>query len=205
MKHKKAFLTVLAVLCLILATFLVAAKDWQTAQGVAAKVTRLQIIANSDSEEDQQVKLLVRDRITTWIRDLTESITDPLEARQILRKNLSQIQTIASETVYANGFSYPVRVVMEETEYPFRNYGSFALPEGNYLALRVKLGDAEGKNWWCVAFPSLCEPYAEVPVSCLSEGEVELIEGEMPEVRFFLLECFQRVLQKHFTPEASVV
>jgi len=204
MKHKNALLTAAAVLCLILATFFMAAKDWQTAQNVAAKVTRLQIIGNSDSEEDQQVKLLVRDRVTAWLSELTADITDPQEARAILRANLPQIETIAAETVAENGFFYPVQAVMEETEYPFRNYGSFALPEGNYLALRIKLGNAGGKNWWCVAFPGLCEPYAEIEDACLEEEERNLIEGEMPEVRFFLLECFQRVMQKHFIPESSV-
>lgn len=201
MKHKNALLTETALLCLILATYLLAAKDWQTAQGVAAKVTRLQIIGNTDSEEDQRVKLLVRDRVTSWINELTENITDPQEARTVLRANLPQIEKIAAETVTANGFFYPVQAVMEETEYPFRNYGNFALPEGNYLALRIKLGKAEGKNWWCVAFPGLCEPYAEIDDGCLSREERKLIEGERPEVRFFLLECFQRLMQKHFMPE----
>lgn len=169
-----------------------------TAGSVSEKLTRLQIVAHSDSEEDQEIKRAVRDRVQARVRLVTAECTDKRAAEAALREALAQIEAEAQETVYASGRVYPARARLERVEYPFRDYGSFALPAGEYTALRVILGDGEGQNWWCVAFPALCEPLAEAELgerargAGFSERELAFIRSDGARARFFLLELFEK-------------
>ena len=113
-------------------------------------VLRLHILANSDSESDQQLKLRVRDRVLVLAEDILRQSGDMEEARQRLTEALPRLQQTAAEEIAAQGSRYTVSARLEETEFPTREYDGFALPSGEYLALRVVIGEGAGKNWWGV-------------------------------------------------------
>lgn len=183
MKHRKLKLFEIA-LFIGLAAFLVSgALALGTQQNLADKVVRLHVLANSDSEEDQALKLLVRDRVLERTEELLESAPDRETAETLLRSTLPELERLATEEIQANGYSYPASVELTETAFPTREYDGFTLPAGRYLALRVIIGQGAGKNWWCVVFPPLCTAAsADVPASALaaglSEDEIGLITEE---------------------------
>lgn len=119
-------------------------------------VLRLHVLANSDSEEDQALKLKVRDAVLEVTAPLLADATDRDNAEAIIRAHMSDIQLAAEAVVAENGSDQAVTVMLDMEDYPTRNYESCAFPAGEYLSLRVCLGDAEGQNWWCVLFPPLC-------------------------------------------------
>lgn len=125
-------------------------------QTLSDRVVRLHILANSDSEEDQALKLQVRDVVLARASELLEQTHDRTEAETVLRSALPELQTLASEKIAEEGYSYGVTAELAETEFPTREYGDFSLPAGEYLALRVVIGSGAGHNWWCVVFPPLC-------------------------------------------------
>ena len=140
--------------------------------GIYDNVIRLHVLANSDSEGDQALKLKVRDAVLAQTRGLLEGVEDKESAERIVRASLPQIKAAAERTVLAEGSDATVSVSLTREEYPRRTYESVALPAGEYLSLQVKLGDAQGKNWWCVLFPPLClsAATADKETTCLSAG-----------------------------------
>ena len=145
------------ILLLFLAAFLASgAMALQTGQELSDKVVRLHVLANSDSEEDQALKLKVRDRILAYAEPLLAGAADRREAEALLRGRVLELERIAAEEIQANGYDYSVAIELEDTVFPTREYEGFALPAGNYTALRVTIGEGKGQNWWCVAFPPLC-------------------------------------------------
>lgn len=154
-----------------------------TQNRLADKVVRLHVLANSDSEEDQALKLRVRDVVLERATDILEQSADRREAESRLRGQLLELERIAAAEIAAEGYDYPVAVNLEDTEFPTKEYDGFTLPAGEYLALRVIIGEGRGQNWWCVVFPPLCTAAsADVPASALaagfSEEEVSLITEE---------------------------
>ena len=125
-------------------------------QEIYDNVVRLHVLANSDSEEDQALKLTVRDAILAESGELFEHCAAKEEAVRTVEQNMERIQRIAEETVRNEGYDYAVTVTLGEEEYPTRVYEAMAFPAGSYLSLRVLIGEGEGQNWWCVLFPPLC-------------------------------------------------
>ena len=124
-------------------------------------VLRLHILANSDSEADQQLKLKVRDRIlevTSGYFSESDSLEDAI---CIAKSNISKITAAAQETINASGYDYKVNASIEENYFDNRVYEDFTLPAGVYNSLTVRIGKAEGHNWWCVVFPGVCLPAAQ--------------------------------------------
>ena len=155
----------------------------RTQDELADKVVRLHVLANSDSEEDQALKLKVRDVVLERATAILEQSADRREAESRLRGELLELERIAAEEIAAEGYNYPVTVELENTDFPTKKYDGFTLPAGEYLALRVIIGEGQGQNWWCVVFPPLCTAAsADVPASALaagfSEEEVRLITEE---------------------------
>lgn len=147
---------------------------------IAENIIRLHVIANSDSEEDQALKLKVRDEILSGIRDSLIYADTPAIAGKILKKEKEMIAEIAAAKIRQEGYDYSVRVVLEERYFPAKSYGELTFPPGNYQALCIEIGAAEGKNWWCVLFPSLCfvdEMNAVVP----AESKTRLQDSLSPE------------------------
>ena len=142
-----------ALLLAVAAALLWGACTLQRQDALEQKVIRLHVIANSDSEADQALKLRVRDRLLVLTEDILRQSGDMEEARQRLAEALPRLQQTAAEEIAAQGSRYTVSAGLEETEFPTREYDGFALPSGEYLALRVVIGEGAGKNWWCVVFP----------------------------------------------------
>lgn len=159
-------------LLLALAGFLTSgALALQTEEALSDKVVRLHVLANSDSEEDQALKLKVRDRLLAYVEPLLESAPDRRAAEALLRGRLLELERVAREEIRAQGYAYPVSVELEDAAFPTREYEGFTLPAGKYLALRVFIGEGAGRNWWCVVFPPLCAAAAaEVPETALAAG-----------------------------------
>ena len=123
---------------------------------IYSSVLRLHVIANSNSDADQALKLKVRDSVLECASQLTKNCQSIAEAETIIKENGEVIRQSAQERVISEGYDYHVSVELGIEEYPTRNYASLCFPAGKYLSLRVKIGNAEGKNWWCVLFPPMC-------------------------------------------------
>ena len=171
----------------------------QTQDQLADKVVRLHVLANSDSEEDQALKLRVRDRVLERATELLEQSADRQEAEALLRGNLLELENLAAEEIAAAGYDYPVTAELTDTTFPTREYDGFTLPAGEYLALRIVIGEGAGQNWWCVVFPPLCTTAsADVPASALAAGltqeDVNLITEEPGSVlKFKTVELWERL------------
>ena len=163
---------------------------------IRSNVLRLHILANSDSAADQQLKLQVRDRIlreSVGIFDGCSELDDALTAAEA---QLDTLQAAAQETIYAAGYDYPVTLELDKQYFTTRQYDDVTLPAGIYTALRVKIGAAEGQNWWCVMFPMLCIPSAVDDSGLdlvLDEQQVDIVSSDGYEVRFKCVELFEQL------------
>ncbi len=127
---------------------------------IKSNVVRLHIIANSDSDLDQSLKLKVRDAILKETGELFDSNENYDTALSVCQENLSVFEEIADNVIKENGFSYKSEAEIGDTYFETRVYDTFTLPAGTYKSLNIRLGKAEGKNWWCVVFPAVCIPAA---------------------------------------------
>ncbi len=127
-----------------------------TEAALARSVIRFHVLANSDSLPDQELKLKVRDRIINEMNSMFDQGGDITSARRVIADNTDKIAEIAADEIQKNGYSYDVRVSLGKSDFPTKDYGSVVLPAGSYEALKVEIGNAQGKNWWCVLFPPLC-------------------------------------------------
>ena len=173
----------IALLLGVAVCLLSGARALHTQDELADKVVRLHVLANSDSEEDQALKLQVRAAVLDRAEDLLAQPSSRAEAEGKLRGQLLEFERLAEAVVREAGYDYEVTAELTDTEFPTREYEDFTLPAGEYLALRILIGDAAGRNWWCVVFPPLCTAAsADVPASALAAGftedEVRLITEE---------------------------
>lgn len=173
-------------------------------QTLAAKLIRLHVIANSDSEEDQKIKLRVRDAVLSEVDIITNGAKGVQQAAETIRESLPQIQKTAETALRKMEDESPVTVTLTKEPYHTRYYDTFTLPAGEYLSLRVQIGEAKGHNWWCVVFPSLCEAataeefYQSAEAAAFSDEEVdEITSGEHKYIlKFKTLELLQKLLSK---------
>ncbi len=180
---------------------LYAAESLLQQRQLAEKTIRLHVVANSDSAEDQAQKLRVRDAVLEEVSRLTSCCTDAEQAKQVLSDNLMLLTDAAQEVLAAENSSYTAEVTLTTEGFDTRYYDTFTLPAGEYPSLRVKIGAARGKNWWCVVFPSLCTAATSDAVEQCAEvggydsGETQLITGGEEEytIRFKTLEWLQKI------------
>lgn len=180
--------------------FLLAALVWcgtliSDRQRLNEELIRLHVVASSDSQEDQAVKLQVRDAVLASLSEAMENIADAELAKEYLRDHLAKIQKIAGEALRAAGCDDTVEVTLIEEGFAARDYGIFSLPAGVYSALRITIGDGQGENWWCVVFPDLCvaasgEEFADAAAGA---GFPDSLSGALMgepahEIRFFFLD-----------------
>ena len=169
-------------------------------------VFRLHVIANSDSEDDQNLKLKVRDNVLRYMNTLCSKTTSKEEAIEIATIHLNEFKEIALNTIKENGYNYNVDISIDNVFFPTKTYGDISLPEGYYDALRIKIGKAEGKNWWCVMFPPLCfvdvtsgvvpDESKQIMQNNLSDEEYSLIsDNESSDIKFkfSLIEFFKNI------------
>lgn len=170
---------------------------------IADSVFRLHVIANSDSDEDQNLKYIVRDKVIEYMSSISQNALSKEEVIEIAKANLDKIQAVATQTIRDNGYTYSVNVEVGNFSFPSKRYGDITLPPGYYDALRIKIGKAEGQNWWCVMFPPLCfvdvtsgvvpDESKEIMKENLSKEEFDLISKNSNEVKvkFKIVEVLQ--------------
>ncbi len=167
-----------------------------TCEGVRENVVRLHILANSDSEEDQALKLKVRDAILEASADWQETAATPEEALALAEERLPELQAVAQEVVAAEGYDYPVKAEVCRMYFTTRQYDTVTLPAGTYDAVRVSIGKAEGQNWWCVMYPPLCVGAAtdrKQATSLWTDSQQKLVQGgDRYVVKFKVVEWAQK-------------
>ena len=190
---------ILALALALAATAIVATALLREQQALSEKLIRLHVVANSDSEADQAVKLRVRDAVLAVTEPLMEGAEDPYAA---LSDALPEIESAAADCLAALGVSDHVAVTLGPEAYPTRVYESFSLPAGQYTSLRVTIGAGEGHNWWCVVFPSICfaatstDLESAAATAGFSDGEVQLItEPDSYQLKFKAMEWVEQLRQ----------
>lgn len=154
----KKIIIVLCTLLLIAGTTVFAdvRKLYKSQNAYSDKLIRFHVIANSDSPEDQELKLKVRDKIISEMNEKFVDISSIEETKQLVKNSLDEIKYIAEREVRERNKNYDVNVYFGNSSFPTKSYGGFTLPAGEYEAVKVVLGEGKGKNWWCVMFPPLC-------------------------------------------------
>ncbi len=164
-------------------------------QRLASGLIRLHVIAVSDEESEQALKLRVRDAVLRYLRPRLASAADAEAARELLEQVLPGVKAAAEQVSEGR----PVSVSLGPEDYPLRSYGGFRLPAGRYESLRVVLGDGAGHNWWCVVFPALClgAVEAEDLESALDEEDLALVtDGSGYAIRFWLVDAWGALMNR---------
>lgn len=226
-KYKKLFEIMSFILAVILCVFLYIGSGWiieeigcsakeyslaaeqkgktNLQESLAEEVLRFHVIANSDSKEDQEIKLLVKEAVVDYLEPLLNNVEDVKFAKEIIQRELENITLTAEKKLQELGAEYGARAELSKSLFPVKQYGDIVLPPGEYEALRVLIGKADGKNWWCIMFPQLCfvdSTYTMVPDESkeklklvLTEEEYQAILQEVPKitVRFKLWDWIMEV------------
>ena len=179
-RWKKWEIALLLALC---ATMVWGAWAVQRQDALARKMIRMHVIANSDSDADQTLKLQVRDKVLDYTTGILQRAKDMEDAQTQLRDALGRIENIAQREIVNRGYDYPVTAQLASTEFRLKEYDGFALPAGEYMALRLVIGEGAGQNWWCVVYPPLCTAAAtDLPQTAVAAGltgdDVSLITEE---------------------------
>ena len=145
----------------------------------------MHVLANSDSQEDQNLKYLVRDNILNYIQEISNGITSKSEIIEIIKSHSSEIHEIATKTIEENGYNYPVSISIGNFAFPTKKYGDITLPAGLYDAVRVEIGSAKGQNWWCVMFPPLC--FVDTTSGIVPENSKKLIQDNLSQEEYNLI------------------
>lgn len=152
---------------------------------ISESVFRLHVIANSDEIEDQELKLKVRDNVLSYMNTIAKNATNKEEAIQIANDHIDEFKQIALDTIHENGYDYSINVKIGNFSFPTKTYGDISLPSGFYDALRIEIGEAKGKNWWCVMFPPLC--FVDVSSGIVPEESKETMKNDLGQEEFTLV------------------
>lgn len=206
-KHIKNFF----IICILFISFvLVTATSYANSifNDLSTNIFRLHIIANSDSSEDQLLKLKIRDSIINYMKIANKNANSKEEIINFCKNNLDELKNIAIQVIKENGYEYDVNIEIGNFYFPTKDYANISLPAGNYDALRIKIGNATGKNWWCSLFPPLCfvdissgvleDEDSKVLKENLNSEEYSLITNTSDEMKlkFKIIEIINEKLQK---------
>lgn len=167
--------------------------------GIAAKVVRFHVLANSDSEEDQNLKLAVRDRVLQEYGSLLTECESKEETLLALENAKQEICETALQEVTAQGYDYPVSVSLVREEFPFKKYDELIFPAGVYDALRIEIGKAEGQNWWCVLYPQMC--FVDAAWGYSTEESHMRLQNSLTEEEFLVVSALE---QEKLTPKIKM-
>lgn len=188
-------LTAAAIISLITVCAAGVINNSREVEGMTDKLIRIHVVANSDSESDQHLKLMVRDGILGEVYGLAGECKTKQEALSAISNGLDEITRRAEEVVLQSGAQLSVSCTLSREDFPQKSYDGFTLPAGEYDALCVRLGSAEGKNWWCVCYPSLCVGAFSKIDDCgvFTEGELKIVT--QPEKVRYKLWCYEAVMK----------
>ena len=196
-KNSKVKMVIILSFLLFLYTTICAISYAQTvSSNISESVFRLHVIANSDSQEDQNLKYIVRDNLLSYMNEICANVNNKAEAIEIAKQNEAEFKQIAIQTIQEQGYSYDVNISIGNFEFPTKQYGDISLPAGYYDALRVERGEAKGQNWWCVMFPPLC--FVDISSGIVPEESKELIQNNLNEEEFALVSDHNPEIQFKF-------
>lgn len=177
-KNEKLKSFILITLLLFLYIF-ISAQSYVSAisSNLSTAIFRLHVVANSDTDDDQTLKLKVRDSLLKYMNEICSNCSTKKEAISIATQHKDEFQKIAEQTIIDNGYTYSVKININNFYFPTKNYGDISLPAGMYDALRVEIGEAKGQNWWCVMFPSLC--FIDISSGIVNEEAKENLEQNL--------------------------
>ncbi|MCI8383812.1 MAG: stage II sporulation protein R [Clostridia bacterium] len=185
MKKNLKMVIILTFLLFLYTTICAISYAQNISTDLAESVFRLHVLANSDSEEDQNLKYVVRDRLLNYMNSICKNCKTKQEAISLVEQNQDAFQQIAIDTIQEQSYSYSVQIKIGNFEFPTKNYGDISLPAGYYDALRVEIGEAKGQNWWCVMFPPLC--FVDVSSGVVPDESKEIMENNLSEEEFALV------------------
>lgn len=149
---------------------------------IAKEILRFHVIANSDSDEDQALKMKVKEEVVTYVSQLTCQEENVTEAEYMIELYLEEIQKKAQEVVKREGYDYTVTAELTDSYFPVKTYGEAVFPDGVYRALKINIGAAQGKNWWCVLYPNLC--FVDSAYGVLEEDQKEKLKSVLTEEEY---------------------
>ena len=175
----------------------------KTSHAISEGVIRLHIRANSNTPEDQELKLKVRDRILKEAEKMAQDTHSTEEAEEVIVKNLAFLEDTAQDEIQKNGYNYTIDADFGKSKFPLKTYGDLTLPAGTYKALTIDIGEGKGENWWCVMFPPLCftkEAFAKTdPVSDeilaenLGSDNYDMLKNENIQIKFKIYEIISNI------------
>ena len=172
-------------------------------KGIREEILRLHVIANSDEDYDQELKLKVRDAVLMSGKTIFSGSEDIISAQEKISEHTERLKNSATETINSLGYDYDVKIELKRSYFPTRVYDNITLPAGYYKAVRIIIGEGKGKNWWCIMFPPLCLPAAtdnrELISEYLNEKEMDIVTSSPKyEVRFWLIEKYYDLKNRYF-------
>lgn len=171
LKHVIILLFLLSIFIFISAVSYVDA----VSTNIANSVFRLHVIANSDSDEDQELKYNVRDELLKYMNTISENCSSKEDVIKLAIEHKDDFEKIAKEVIKENGYNYDVNIKIGQFDFPTKDYGDISLPAGLYDALRVEIGEAKGQNWWCVMYPPLC--FVDASYGTVPEQSKQKLQG----------------------------
>lgn len=185
-KNPKLKMILILTFLLILYTGLCAISYATTASSdIANSVFRLHVIANSDSDTDQNLKYKVRDALLEYMNNICKDCSSKNEAIELVELHQNEFKEVALDTIKKEGFNYDVKIEIGNFEFPTKQYGDISLPAGLYDALKVEIGEAKGRNWWCVMFPSLC--FVDISSGIVPEESKEDLQNVVSDEEYSLI------------------
>ena len=195
MQKSKSYVVLLALVCLIVIS------NVEVSERIDKdSLIRIHVLANSNSEADQQLKLQVKDDVVRYLQPMLEQSGSIEESRQIIQNHLTQIEQTARRTLQQYNSDYNVTLQYGHFDFPIKYYGSFSLPSGSYEALRILIGEGQGRNWWCVLFPPLC--FTDSSVSSSGKYTGQTPDTELV-VKFKSVEWLKNLAEKETDLPAS--
>lgn len=185
-KNSKIGISITLILLLFLYTTISAISYVEAVStDISDSVFRLHVIANSDSNEDQALKYKVRDNLLKYMNNICSNCSSKQEAINLVTEHQEEFKQIALDTIKKEGYSYNVKINIGNFEFPTKQYGDISLPAGYYDALRVEIGEAKGRNWWCVMFPSLC--FIDVSSGIVPEESKEELQNVLSDEEYSII------------------
>lgn len=200
MKNKILRIEASILVTLILTSIFSVVSFSQECDGIREKMLRMHVIANSDSDDDQALKLKVRDEVLSYGKELFDGSVTADQAKEKISPHIKEIEEVALNVIRREGYDYTVKVTVENEYFDTRIYdGSVTLPAGIYTAVKVIIGEGKGKNWWCVMFPPMCLPAATAECELsdvLNSKETDIVTNNKKyKVRFKLVEIYERYIK----------
>ena len=202
MKQVTRYIITGIIVTMLLLTGMGCKKQYQLQQQLAEKVLRFHVLANSDSIDDQNLKLAVRDAVGGFMQEKTRNLESKTACENMVIEQISEIEDVAEQVIKEAGYSNEVHAELKKCKFPIKTYGDYTFPAGKYDALKVTIGKGRGQNWWCVMYPNMCfensmyevvnEESEENLRAVLDEEEYQaVLNSGKYEVRFWLLEIFR--------------